>query len=61
MTAGDIARIAPVMSSVALLGHNLGVVNKKKKTTGDLVKMGITNVAGIGLIRAQSQIAHDIV
>jgi len=61
MTAGDIIRIAPTMSALAMLGENVRVVKKKKKSTKDLVGLATTNIVGISLIRAQSQLAADIV
>ena len=55
MTAGDIARLAPTMSALALAGENVRVAKKKKKSTGDILKVGMTNLAGLPLIQAQSQ------
>ena len=40
----------------ALAGKNLELAMKKKKTAGDFLETGITNIAGTGLLKAQAGI-----
>lgn len=56
----SIANLAPTLSSVALAAENAKILKKQSKATGDLIKMGITNLAGIPLIRAQSSLVAKL-
>lgn len=38
------------MQSLALAGHNYGLVKKKKKKAKDFIDFGVTNVVGTSLI-----------
>ena len=51
-----IARLIPTIQAASLVGHNVKVATKKKKTTKDILGLGVTNVVGISLIQAESQI-----
>lgn len=39
------------LQSTALLAHNLNMLKKKKKKKG-MLSLGVTNLAGVGLINA---------
>ena len=55
MTAKDISRIIPAIQAAGLVGHNLKTINKKKKTTKDMIGLGVGNIVGVSLIRATAQ------
>jgi len=61
MTAGDIARLVPTFSSLALVGENVGFAKKKKKSTGDFLKAGTKNIVGLSLIQTQAHLAGGII
>ena len=52
----DIARIIPSIQATHLLGKNVELVKKKKAKTKDMIEMGVTNIAGTGLIQATAQL-----
>lgn len=61
MTAAkEILRLAPTMQSAALLGYNMKMMKKKKKKVGDFVGMGMTNIVGVEMIKAQSDIIEGM-
>lgn len=51
-----ILRAGVAVQSAALLGENVKLAKKKKKSATDFVKMGTTNIVGTELLRNQSQI-----
>lgn len=51
-----ILNVGVAAQAVALAGHNLKLVTKKKKTTKDFLKVGITNIVGVPLLQTQSQL-----
>jgi hypothetical protein len=55
MTAGNIVRMAPMLQGVALVGHNVGKIKKKKITAKDMIEMGVTNIVGASLITHTAQ------
>jgi len=56
MTVKQIANIIPEIQALTLASHNLKVVNKKKKSTKDIVGLGITNIAGTSLLQSTSSL-----
>jgi len=56
MSYTSIANLIPTMGAVALVSENVRVVQKKKKTTGDLIGLGMTNIVGTSLLKAQADI-----
>ena len=51
MSYTAIAGMIPTMQSLALVSHNLKVVKKKKKTTKDMVELGVGNIVGTSMIK----------
>jgi len=51
MSYKTIAGLIPTMQSVALVSHNLKVVKKKKKSTEDMVELGVGNIVGMEMIK----------
>jgi len=41
--------------SIALLGENVRIAKKKKKTSKDFLSLGMKNLVGTSLLRAQAQ------
>ena len=60
MSVQTIANMIPMMTGVALLSENVRVANKKKVSSKDIVKLGFTNMIGVGFISAQSQMLADL-
>ena len=56
----NIASIIPISMSVGLIGENLKQLNKKKTTSKDMVKLGVTNVVGLSLIGASNSLIGDL-
>ena len=52
MTIND---LIPTTMSLALVSENLKAVKKKKNTSKDLIKLGLTNVIGASLIQETSK------
>lgn len=60
MTTKQIANLIPTMQALALVTENAKVAKKKKKTTGDMVALGMKNLVGVSLIQAESQLIGDL-
>ena len=58
MATIDIARLIPAAHSIALVGENVRVLKKKKKTSKDMLKLGVTNIVGTSLIQAESRMVE---
>jgi len=58
MAYKQIMGLIPAVQSMALVGKNIKVAKKKKIKTGDLVKLGATNIVGIELIKAESSLIN---
>ena len=56
MTYKTIAGLIPTIQAAQLAGHNLKVATKKKTSTKDILGLGVTNIVGVSLIQAESQI-----
>jgi len=56
MTYTNIANLIPTIQSVALVSHNLKVLKKKKKKAKDMIELGVTNIVGVSLIKANADI-----
>ena len=54
MITKDLLRLVPTIQAIGLVGANLKVINKKKVNTKDVVKLGMTNIIGVSLIKAES-------
>jgi hypothetical protein len=50
----QIMNIVPIVQSASLLNENVKYLNKKKKKRGDLLKLGVTNILGASIIKAES-------
>ena len=48
------------LMGVGLVGENLRYLNKKKKKKGDMIRLGVTNLVGVGLIGAAAGAAAGI-
>lgn len=59
-TAKEIIKLAPTIQSMALLGENMKFMKKKKKNAGDFIGMGMTNIVGVEMIKAQSDIIEGM-
>jgi len=53
MSYTSIARIIPTVMSVSLLKRNIRNLKSKKKK--NLLKLGVSNIAGVSLIQATAQ------
>ena len=60
MVHADLAGLATTGMSIGLVSHNIGVINKKKITTKDILGLGVTNIAGTSLIGAQAGIVAGL-
>jgi len=56
MSYTAIANLIPTMQSLALVSHNLKVVKKKKKTTKDMVELGVGNIVGTSMIKINADL-----
>jgi len=56
MSYKTIAGMIPTIQAASLVSHNLKDVKKKKKTSGDMIGMGMKNIVGISLIKAEADI-----
>lgn len=56
----NIAGLIPTIMAVELVDENLHELNKKKKSTKDLTKMGVKNIMGLSLIGATSGIVKGL-
>ena len=56
MSYKAIANMIPTMQSLALISHNLKVVKKKKKTTKDMIDLGVTNIVGTSMIKINADL-----
>ena len=54
MNIKNILNIIPTVQSAQLAGENLKVLDKKKTKTKDMLNLGVKNVVGIELIKAES-------
>ena len=52
----EILRIAPVVTSTALVGRSLKFANKKKKKSNDFLKSSIDVIVGSSLVKAQAEV-----
>lgn len=56
MALKDIMNIVPMVQSASLVNENAKFLNKKKVKTKDIVKLGMKNIVGVNLIKAESDI-----
>jgi len=57
-TTTSILGIVPGLQATALVGHNLKLM--KKPTTKNMIKTGVTNFIGIGLIGATAGMINKL-
>lgn len=60
MTYKDIANIIPTVQAAQLAGHNLKTIKKKKIDTKDMVELGVTNIVGTSLIKAEADLIGSL-
>ena len=48
--------LIPTIQAASLAGHNVGKIKQKKTNTKDILDLGVTNIVGVSLIQAESQI-----
>lgn len=56
----NILGVIPGLQATALLGPNIKLVTKKKTTSKDFIKAGITNFVGIGMTGATAKMINDL-
>lgn len=59
-TAKEILKLVPTIQSVQLANENLKLVNKKKKTSNDFMKMGVKNIFSTSLIKAEADLIGEL-
>jgi hypothetical protein len=63
MDTKNILGIVPGLQATALVGQNLKMFDMKpgkKHSSKKFVKMGVTNLVGVGLITASSKMINDL-
>jgi len=60
MSYKSIASLIPTIQATSLVGHNLKVVKKKDKSVKDILGLGVTNIVGVSLIQAESQLIGEL-
>lgn len=60
MAIKAIMNIVPITMAATLVGENVKVAKKKKITSKDLVKLGVTNIIGTSLIQTQSKLISNL-
>lgn len=57
MTAAkEILKIAPLVQSTYLVGENMKLLKKKKRTSKDFIKTGVHTIIGAEFIKAESDL-----
>ena len=52
--------VSRAVQALSLVGANISVAKKKKVKTKDIVGLGLKNIVGISLIKAQKDIAKTL-
>jgi len=60
MVHADILRVGLAAQAAGLAFKNVEFVKKKKKSTKDLLGLGVTNIVGISLLRTQGQLIGQL-
>lgn len=60
MSAKTIANLIPTIQAATLVGHNLKVAKKKKKKAKDMLDLGVTNLIGTSLIKAEADLIGSL-
>jgi hypothetical protein len=60
MPVKQLGELATTGMALGLVGHNISVAKKKDISTKDILGLGITNIAGTSLIRAQAGIVAGL-
>ena len=58
--ATPVGDLIPMGMSLGLVGHNIGVVKKKKVSAKDILSLGVTNIVGTSLIRSTAGITAGL-
>ena len=53
-------RVVPLIQTASLLNENVKILKKKKVNTKDIVKLGMTNVIGLSLIKAENDFISSL-
>jgi len=51
-----VTKLIPTLQATALASHNIGVIKKKKLSSEDILKLGVTNIVGTELIKTTANI-----
>lgn len=57
---GSLINLAQAAQAIALTTEGIRVAKKKKKTTKDIVGLGVTSIVGVSLIRATGKLASGL-
>ena len=60
MAIKTISSLIPTLTAVALTSENIKAAKKKKKTTKDMVGLGMKNILGIGIIKLESDMISSL-
>jgi hypothetical protein len=60
MTYKDIANLIPTIQSAQLVNENIKSLKGKKKTTKDMLDMGMKNIVGTEMIKVNSQLIGSL-
>ena len=60
MTYKEILNLIPLTQSTALLGENMKLLKKKKKSSKDFIGTGVKNIVGSALIKEQASFIGSI-
>lgn len=60
MTYKKIANLIPTIQAAQLAGENIKVVKKKKTNTKDMLELGMKNILGTALIKAEADLIGDL-
>lgn len=58
MATKDIMNLIPTVQAAALLNENVKVSTKKKLKTKEIVGLGVKNLVGVGLIKAEADLIN---
>lgn len=60
MSYKAIANLIPTIESTSLVSHNLKSIEKKSKTTKDMLNLGVSNTVGISMIKINADLIGSI-
>jgi len=56
MSYKNIMNLIPTIQSASLVGHNIKKLEKKEIKTKDIIDLGVTNIVGTSLIKAEADL-----